>query len=57
MSTFVGLVVTEPDHGTSRPQVSAEMTRAELVDAAKSMGIKVPARATKAQIIELMGGE
>ena len=64
MSTFVGRAA-EPKHdpapaaaqkpaGESASEPKADKTRAELVDEAEALGIKVPKNATKAQIAKLI---
>lgn len=64
MSTFVGRAA-EPKHdpapaaaqkpaGGSADGPKADKTRAELVEEAESLGIKVPPKATKAQIQKLI---
>ena len=42
---------------TAEAKPVAEMTRDEMVEAAKAKGIKVPAKATKADIQKLIDGE
>lgn len=57
MSTFVGrvwpaqAVAQEPEE---KAETKAEKTRAELVEEAESLGIKVPPKATKGQIQKLI---
>lgn len=59
MGTTVGLTLppaTAPAPGPAREPArdASAMTKAELADALEGLGVEVPARATKAQLLALL---